>query len=91
MRGVEPLLVVAGELPVHLHHLEEVRLDPGTVKHKLFRRVPETQSSGIRVRLLGNFIFQPPDFRSKEISGPTGGRGSNLASCSVWLTNYRGF
>ena len=57
VRGVEPLLVVAGELPVHLHHLEEVRLDPGTVKHKLFRRVPETQSSGIRVRLLGELHF----------------------------------
>ena len=32
MRGVEPLLVVAGELPVHLHHLEQLRLYPGTAK-----------------------------------------------------------
>ena len=32
MCWVEPFLVLPAEVPVHLHHLEQLRLYPGTAK-----------------------------------------------------------
>jgi hypothetical protein len=60
VRGIEPLLVVLRELPVHLHHLEQLGLHPANGGKVFFRVRRQFFKGAVFLRLyysLRLFIF----------------------------------